>query len=99
MTEETPKGEFDASKNEAIVKAVEGAELVREKSLPVYMRRHGTPVMIGSSVVTRKGDVTEIAMKLDTAEGLEMGLLLTSGIAQGLTLGGAIDPNLIAKLS
>jgi hypothetical protein len=38
-------------------------------------------------------------MVLDTEDGLEMGSLLTSGIAQGLTLGGAVKPALVSKLN
>ena len=85
--------------NAAILKAVEGADLTREKALPVYMRRGGVPVMIGSGVVTRHKNKTEVVLVLETDEGLEMGSLLTSGIAQGITLGGAINPALISKLS
>jgi hypothetical protein len=89
----------EENSNEAIAKAVEGAELTRDKSLPVYMRRRGELIMVGSGVVTRHKDKTEVVMVLDTEDGLEMGSLLTSGIAQGLTLGGAVKPALVSKLN
>jgi hypothetical protein len=77
---------------------VESDEAFIEVELPVYAHRSGKPVIIGASVVTRYKDRVEIAMRLDNADGLEMGGLLTTSV-EGLTLGGVLDPELARRLT
>lgn len=72
---------------------------VVERELPVYMRRSGTPLLVGNAVVTTTaGEGTTAVISLNTPEGIEMGELLSSKIVAGMSIGGIMDSKVMDQL-
>lgn len=77
---------------------VESAEEFIQKDLPIYAHRSGRPVVVGSAVVTRYKDRVELAAKLETTDGIELGSLLTAEYNDGISLGGILNPEFAKRI-
>lgn len=74
-------------------------EAFKEATLPLCMHRGDSVVILGSAVVKTYADRTEVAAVLNTPEGKEMGGLITSGLVEGLSIGGFINRKVISALN
>lgn len=66
---------------------------------PVYGRKSGKPVQVGSAVITKYENDTEITMIIGGEDGDLLTQFLVSDMVQGVSIGGVLDKDVAASLN
>ena len=90
--------QLDSQTQTQTTQVVESDEEFIQKELPIFAHRSGRPVVVGSAVVTRYKDRVELAAKLETTDGIELGSLLTAEYNEGITLGGILNAEFAKRI-